>query len=127
LMRRNCEVPCLLDVLVRADERAVLIDERLSALPPGQVEDAPDVSAQIGLGIRRLKLLTHFEQALPLPDGLGELRRVRGQAVLLEDVEAIEQRSGADVDRDAELLAVLGGGLLPFPFGVLRLVLLRAE
>src|SRR5699024_11665930 len=103
------------------------VDEGLAGLAPGQIEDSGEVPDDVGVLVRGVELLAEIEELLPLADRGGEVLRSGGESVLLEDVVAVEHGSGADVDRNAELLAVLGGGLLPLPVRVLALVVLGAE
>lgn len=57
----------------------------------------------------------------------GDLGGVGGQPRLREEVLAVVHGAGADVDREADELAVLAGGLLQLPRQVLRDQLVRAD
>lgn len=120
-------VPGVADVLLVTDEGAGLIDEALAGLLPHGVEQAAGVADEVGVGLGGEELLAQLDVLVPGADRSGELLRIRREAGLLEDVEAVEERGGADVDRDAKLLAVLGGGLGPLVLEVVALDVFGAQ
>ena len=93
----------------------------------GGAEDAGAVADQVGAGLLGDEFLAEFEVGVPFANRGFEFGWFEGQARFFEYVDAVEKGGGADVDRDAELLAVFRGGLLPFPVEVVALNVFRAE